>query len=703
MSTISDVVQIEVGQLPSVPRVLLKLIDACHKVDVSYEELGAIIRQDPALSAKVIAIANSPAGVRQNDIRDFNQQLAVLGLNTIRTIGITSAVHQFFSRFDTRLGLWMGNFWHGSLTCACIARAMARLTGYDSVDEAYFAGLLHKIGRMVLFRRDPLGYPQVLNESLTEAELDAQEQTLFGVTGSEVGAAALKEWVPDSFLGDSVLYQDASAEAVLDTPRLVKLVNFAHKLGECGTPADRLFDEAGLLFGLARPVIEDMLQGVRAEVKQAAAGLDIRLGGVKEGVYDADTEEIRLELAKKVREFALLDGVHQHLNDSEQLDPTVVALLQDLRILFGLSRSLVFLVEADGVHLQAVAGNVASLEQIREFQIPFKQGRSLVTEALLGRSVLSTFDEKTSKVVSVVDGQLAELMDAGGILCIPLHRPEQDVGVLVAGIDPEEGQGLGQQTELLRLFSLAAATAVNKCRLLIQDRQGVLEHERERQQRQISRLAHEANNPLAIIKNYLQVLSVRLAEDRGIQEHIDILGEEIERVAGIVLRMRDVSGSVERLQGAVDINQMVKDLIGIFRVSHFSTQNIREKLLLDTNLPLIITNRNGLKQILTNLIRNAVESLPKGGRLSIATCDRVNVNGTQFVELIIEDDGPGIPLEVMEGIFNPVSSAKGREHSGLGLTIVRNLVLSLDGSVSCRNKPKGGAEFVILLPRKTDE
>ena len=91
------------------------------------------------------------------------------------------------------------------------------------------------------------------------------------------------------------------------------------------------------------------------------------------------------------------------------------------------------------------------------------------------------------------------------------------------------------------------------------------------------------------------------------------------------------------------------------------------------------------------------------GVVSISTGDQVNVNGRQFVELVIADDGPGIPEEVMENIFNPVTSSKGREHAGLGLTIVRNLVSGLNGTISCRNKPKGGAEFVILLPRKTEQ
>jgi HD-like signal output (HDOD) protein/nitrogen-specific signal transduction histidine kinase len=701
--SISNAARIDVGQLPSIPRVLLKLIEASHKVDVSFKELAGVIQQDPALSAKVIAIANSPYYAQWNDVRDFNRLLVVLGLNTIKTIAITSAVHQFFSQFDTELGKWMGTFWSHSLTCAYAAKALANLTSYDPPDEAYLAGLLHKIGQLVLLKKKPTDYQDILLNPPLVTEIDAREREMFGATSTEVGAYLIRKWDPDSFLSDAVLYQHEPADAVLDTPRLVKLINFAHKLSEMYEPMESLCAEAELLFGLSQPVIEDMLEGVRSDVKRAADSLGIQFPAEGDGTFDADTEEERLELAKKVRDFALLNGAQQHLSSSEQLERALVAILQDLKILFGLSRTLVFLSEPDGKHLQAVTGSSTHFGQIEEFRIPIKPGRSLVTESLISRSSLSTFDATRAPMASVLDSQLSMHLETEGIFCLPLCHPEQDGGVIVAGLDAVGYQALDRHRDLLQMFSGTAAATVYKCRALMEDRQHILDEERERRHGEASRLAHEANNPLAVIKNYLQVLSMRLADDQAVQEQVAILSEEIERVANIVLRMRDATDTGEKLQGTVDINQLIQDLMGIFRVSHFATHDIRDELILDDNLPPIATNRNSLKQVLTNLIRNALESLPKKGVVSIRTGDQVNVNGRQYVELVIADNGPGIPEEVMENIFNPVTSSKGREHAGLGLTIVRNLVSGLSGTISCRNKPEGGAEFTILLPRKTGQ
>jgi len=691
----------EMGQLPSIPQVLLKLIDACHKAEVSFEELADIIQQDVGLSAKIVAVANSPAYAQWNDVKDFNRLLVVLGLNTIKTIAVTSAVHQFFSQFNPDVGRWMGRFWRSSLTCAHSARLLARLTGYEPKDEAYLAGLLHKVGQLVLLKKEPNGYPAMLIDAHSAGDLDRRERDMFGTTYTEIGAFLTQDWDPDSFISDSVLYQHEPAEAVLDTPRLVKLINFAYKLSEKGVVADDLQAEADLLFGLSQPVIQDLMQEVEDSVAKAAEGLGIKMEdpGEPEGHFNVDTEEVRLQLARKVREFALLDGVQQHLAYAEGIAETLDAVIQDIKILFGLSKGVCFLKDPESKKLQAASGNCAPINRIREFSISLGPGRSLVAEALSRRELLFSLDQVPLARPSVVDGQLTNLLGCEGILCLPLHTDIHDIGVLVAGVNGQGVESLKRQGDLLTCFAAAAANTVHQRQLFVSNRKEAIEQEQERQQRRVSKLVHEANNPLAIITNYLQVMSIRLGEDNAVQEQLTILNEEIERVANIVLRMRDVATPSELPQGVVDVNTLIEDLLGIFRVSHFATRNIREHLNLDKAMPPILSNRNSLKQILTNLLKNAIEALPRGGEISVITRDQVNVNGVQFIELTIGDNGPGISKEILANIFSPVRSTKGRDHSGLGLTITRNLVSDLAGNISCRNKKSGGAEFVVLLPR----
>jgi signal transduction histidine kinase len=109
-----------------------------------------------------------------------------------------------------------------------------------------------------------------------------------------------------------------------------------------------------------------------------------------------------------------------------------------------------------------------------------------------------------------------------------------------------------------------------------------------------------------------------------------------------------------------------------------------------------------LKQILVNLIKNAVEALSAGGKISIANNGLVNRDGALYVELSIKDTGPGISPEVMANLFSPVRSTKGDGHRGLGLSIVHGLIKRMNGMITCRSDKKG-TTFEILLPDCTDQ
>lgn len=704
-----NAIVLDAGKLPSLPRVLLKLIEACHKVDVSFEELSNIIQQDAALSSRVIAVANSPIYAQWQGIKDFNRLLVVLGLGTIKSIAVTSAVQQFFSQFDADADRVMSAFWRSSLACAHSAKALARLTGYEAEDEAYLAGLLHKIGQLVLLRELPSEYTKLLLDVEDDADRDRGERGLFGATCTEVGAMLIENWGLDSFLSDAILYQHEPAESILDAPRLVKLINFAHKLSEHNGLQAKQLEEADLLFGLSQPLVEDLVAEVANQVQQAAKAMGIRLESVREddlaatAVVKADDERVQLELARQVRNIALIGGMHSSLDDKGDLAGTLQVILQDLGILFGLSRSLCFLCDEAGERLSPAGGEFQADKLHQEFNISLESGRSLVAQSLLQRTLLSSYTPEISISSSVVDHQLAKLLGEEGLLCIPLFTSERNIGVLVAGIAEANFPEMLNHFELITYFAGEAAQAVTRRYEAVSEKRSLLEEERAQQMLHTRKLIHEANNPLGIINNYLEILSIKLGEDQTTQFQFSILKEEIDRVAGILLRMRDMPGSepCPQGEGEVDLNRVILDLLSIFRASLFTTHSIQDELRLDDALPLLLSNRNSLKQILTNLIKNAVEAMPEGGAIFIATRGKVNVNGRLYVELIVGDNGPGISDEVMANIFTPVVSSKGKAHSGLGLTIVKNLVSDLHGTISCRSSKSDGTEFCVLLPFKT--
>jgi signal transduction histidine kinase len=213
----------------------------------------------------------------------------------------------------------------------------------------------------------------------------------------------------------------------------------------------------------------------------------------------------------------------------------------------------------------------------------------------------------------------------------------------------------------------------------------------------IREVLHEVRNPLSIVNNYLGLLGYKLEKDKPAQEDVETIKAEIERINHILTRLTSTEEPGSET-APVDLNAIIADLTHVFQTSLFASKNIQVSLDLDERIESIHSNANALKQIYTNLIKNGVEALPANGQLMVYTQDYVNVDGKEHIEICVADDGPGIDTEILPKLFSPVESTKGEGHAGLGLTIVKNLVNELDGSISCRSSDKG-TSFHILLPK----
>ena len=207
-------IDLDYTRLPPAPHVLIKLIDLFHKTDVSFEELEAIIVKDTALCTKVISISNSAAFSQWNDARELKQILVVLGTKTIKSIALTSAVHQFFSQFSKELGETLGSLWLDSLICAHLSRHLAKLTGYEFPDEAHLAGLMHMLGQLVFLSNEPGKYQTMMASAADQNALLFQEQENFGIQSADLAADMISRWGINSLLHDAVRYQHITCEFI---------------------------------------------------------------------------------------------------------------------------------------------------------------------------------------------------------------------------------------------------------------------------------------------------------------------------------------------------------------------------------------------------------------------------------------------------------------------------------------------------------
>lgn len=208
-------------------------------------------------------------------------------------------------------------------------------------------------------------------------------------------------------------------------------------------------------------------------------------------------------------------------------------------------------------------------------------------------------------------------------------------------------------------------------------------------------IAHEVNNPLGIIKNYLALISQQLASEDPNAQFYQVIKEEVDRIAKIVRQLLDFYRPKAEEIVAVDLSQVLEETVLLVE-KQLTSSNIEVLRQLPRSLPKIEASAGQLKQVFLNLLMNAREVMPAGGRLEVSTRAE---NG--YVEAEVADSGEGIPEEYMEKIFEPFfTTKKEKGGTGLGLSVCLGIVNKHGGTIRARNiKPKG-ASFVVRLPLK---
>ena len=203
-------------------------------------------------------------------------------------------------------------------------------------------------------------------------------------------------------------------------------------------------------------------------------------------------------------------------------------------------------------------------------------------------------------------------------------------------------------------------------------------------------IAHEVRNPLTGISLLLDDLHDQAASGSADQQMIKKALEEIERVERLINALLNYSSPVRAEFRECDLNRMVSDTVLLLRRS-CEKRRIRIELK-EGNLPPFWIDPEKIKQAVLNVIRNAQEALPGGGRIEVATEER---DGCAV--LTVADDGPGIAACDLPLIFEPFFTRKGAG-TGLGLSITQRIVEEHRGRIRVEGVPSGGTRFIIELP-----
>ncbi|QJA06537.1 HAMP domain-containing protein [Thermosulfurimonas marina] len=335
---------------------------------------------------------------------------------------------------------------------------------------------------------------------------------------------------------------------------------------------------------------------------------------------------------------------------------------------------------------EIVSSDIGRLGEIRLYLRPGAVGQKMRdTEKRLLILVL----------VIMVNGTLAALWMARRVVrpVLILSRAAQRIGQGGFG-ETVQVKAVGEIQELVKNF--------NQMSLQIRDLVEEIRRTHERMARSemlaalgqfAAGVAHEIKNPLTSIS-----LLVKLARlGKATPEDFEVLEKEIQRIDRIVKNFLDFARSgKEKLRfQRVDPEEILGEVTELIR-----PQAKKQKVTLVTHfegLAPLETSPEALKQILLNLVLNALEAMPEGGELHLAATLQDG-----HLRLAVRDTGPGIPEEVRQRIFEPFFTTK-PEGTGLGLAITYNLVQNLGGEIEIRSREGEGTEVEISLPIKNPE
>ena len=207
-------------------------------------------------------------------------------------------------------------------------------------------------------------------------------------------------------------------------------------------------------------------------------------------------------------------------------------------------------------------------------------------------------------------------------------------------------------------------------------------------------IVHEIRNPLSAIKGAAQIIEKEIPEDSSRRRFVTVIEEEVDRLNKLVSEFLTFARPRQPEKRPSDLNQLIESVI-TFTSKEATKRGVRLVPQLDEHLPTVEVDAEQIRQVLLNLIINAIHAMPEGGAVEVGSR-----RAGKAVELSVRDYGTGIDPTIRDKIFDPFFTTK-PEGSGLGLSVAYGLIKQHDGEIELGAPDGPGSLFTIRLPLTT--
>ena len=661
------------------PRVLADLIEA-YLSQKNPQVLADIVLQDAPLAARLLSAARKN-NVALNGDEPVSSAIHALGSQGLTSLALVAAQQLCQRNFSDAELTFQYRLWSVSQIGGIFARCLAPSVNFSRIEEAQLCGILLNLGIHLLFHKFGQDYLDLDVQAASCPAQVAAEQQHFGQDHLCLADQLISSWKLDSFLADAVRFLPADKDHIAHSSLLLKIARLTQHF--CLSPeqltdqgqqlAEQLLglkpSESHYLFhwgqDLYPPVSGklDQFAAVREEFKTSIGRLQ-RLSFLLAG-----QEAARARIAKATGRDNLLLLSRQLLLEQSPAHEVFFFLLDN-------KRNLLTGVMVAGQH-----------RLVHDVDIPLQSHYSLAADAYLENRSVSSFT--VGKELTVTDNLLLRLCEGSGFFCCPLTTEDQLCGVVVLRLESEQELEACHSEQLQGLIRIISAAIVAEPETVLtanSDASGLL-----------FAVSQEVKNPLTIINNYVEVIgrTEKNAENRSLAAAIK---GEVRRIDTIFSDYLSRQEDTEFFDQGVDLNQLVREVTDSMLGSLADPVTVSFEVSLQEGLNRFQANSALIRQILTQLLKNARESFVADGVVKVST-RLVFVASRQWqVELVVQDNGPGLPVQVKKNLFKPVYSSKGSGHAGVGLSQVKSMVAKLNGQIGCYSSAKNGTCFTIQIP-----
>jgi PAS domain S-box-containing protein len=414
------------------------------------------------------------------------------------------------------------------------------------------------------------------------------------------------------------------------------------------------------------------------------------------GITTDITEKKKLEqeLYQRNKELSALEAITDEINKTLDLNEVLKKIVDLAGGLVNARYTSILLVDEQG-RFKTSAENFQGIRPLH-----LRARRSGVIEQILATGKPVVVDEvKGEREIN------SALITVGIKSClgVPIKLDDEILGVLFAYSDMPKTFS-ARHVNLMDTFAGQAATAIQNARLYqdlktqmknLQDTQAQLTQAAKLAAigRLAANMAHEINNPLTGILMASSVLDEQANKSDPRKQELQTITREALRARGIIRNLLDFARQSQAKVVEVDINELlqssvsllrhVMDMKGVEFVEHYSSEVLK-----------VSVDRNQMMQVFYNLVTNALDAMPQGGKLTLATKAKED-----YVLIEFTDTGVGISPKDMDRIFEPFFTTKlEAKGTGLGLSVSYNIVTAARGIIQVKSKPGKGSTFMVSLP-----